>query len=94
MTNTEILALLQVDLGEMYPSIQREQYLNQTIDAARGFIAREGIDLTGSVEDGQLVEMYAAYLIRKRANDTGMPRMLRWALNNRLFSQKASVENA
>ena len=94
MTNTEILALLQVDLGEMYPSIQREQYLNQTIDAARGFIVREGIDLTGSVEDGQLVEMYAAYLIRKRANDTGMPRMLRWALNNRLFSQKASVENA
>lgn len=94
MTNAEILTLLQVDLGEMYPSTQRQAYLNQAISAAQAFIAREGISLTDSVEDGQLVEMYAAYLIRKRAEDTGMPRMLRWALNNRLFSQKASEENA
>ena len=90
MTNAEILTLLQVDLGEMYPSQQRQAYLNQAISAAQAFITREGVTLTDSVEDGQLVEMYAAYLIRKRAEDTGMPRMLRWALNNRLFSQKAS----
>lgn len=90
MTNAEILTLLQVDLGEMYPSQQRQAYLNQAISAAQAFITREGVTLTDSVEDGQLVEMYAAYLVRKRANDTGMPRMLRWALNNRLFSQKAS----
>lgn len=91
MTNAEILTLLQVDLGEMYPSQQRQAYLNQAISAAQAFITREGVTLTDSVEDGQLVEMYAAYLIRKRAEDTGMPRMLRWALNNRLFSQKAQV---
>lgn len=94
MTNAEILTLLQVDLGEMYPSTQRQAYLNQAITAAQAFISREGINLTDSAEDGQLVEMYAAYLIRKRAEDTGMPRMLRWALNNRLFSQKASEANA
>lgn len=94
MTNAEILTLLQVDLGEMYPSQQRQAYLNQAISAAQAFIAREGIDLTDSVEDGQLVEMYAAYLVRKRADDPGMPRMLRWTLNNRLFSQKASETNA
>ena len=94
MTNAEILTLLQVDLGEMYPSQQRQAYLNQAINAAQAFITREGVTLTDSVEDGQLVEMYAAYLIRKRAEDTGMPRMLRWALNNRLFSQKASETNA
>ena len=94
MTNAEILTLLQVDLGEMYPSQQRQAYLNQAISAAQAFISREGINLTDSVEDGQLVEMYAAYLIRKRADDPGMPRMLRWALNNRLFSQKASDTNA
>lgn len=94
MTNAEILTLLQVDLGEMYPSQQRQAYLNQAISAAQAFITREGVTLTDSVEDGQLVEMYAAYLIRKRAEDTGMPRMLRWALNNRLFSQKASETNA
>ena len=91
MTNAEILTMLQVDLGEMYPSTERTAYLNQAISAAQQFIAREGITLTDSVEDGQLVEMYAAYLIRKRADDPGMPRMLRWALNNRLFGQKAQV---
>ena len=94
MTNAEILTLLQVDLGEMYPSTQRQAYLNQAITAAQAFITREGITLTSSAEDGQLVEMYAAYLVRKRADDPGMPRMLRWALNNRLFSQKASEANA
>lgn len=91
MTNAEILTLLQVDLGEMYPSAQRKAYLNQAISAAQAFITREGVTLTDSVEDGQMVEMYAAYLIRKRAEDTGMPRMLRWALNNRLFGQKGQV---
>lgn len=99
MTNAEILTMLQVDLGELYPSEQRAAYLTQAISAAQSFIAREGINLTDSIEDGQLVEMYAAYLVRKRAvvetnQSSGiMPRMLRWALNNRLFSQKASETN-
>lgn len=85
--------MLQVDLGEMYPNEQRAAYLTQTISAAQAFIAREGITLTDSIEDGQLVEMYAAYLVRKRATTEPMPRMLRWTLNNRLFSQKAQVSD-
>lgn len=93
MDSGEILILLQADLGELYPSQQRAAYLEQAIASAQAFIAREGITLTDSVEDGQLVEMYAAYLIRKRATAEGMPRMLRWALNNRLFGQKASEVN-
>lgn len=51
------------------------------------------------IDDANLIVMYAAYLYRNRVNDsetgyktaisaTGMPRMLRYALNNRLFSQK------
>ena len=31
---------------------------------------------------------HLAYLVRKRATQEAMPRMLRWALNNRLFHQK------
>lgn len=93
MTNAEILTMLQVDLGELYPNEQRAAYLTQAISAAQAFIAREGITLTDSIEDGQLVEMYAAYLVRKRATTEPMPRMLRWALNNRLFSQKAQVSD-
>lgn len=95
MTDADILTVLRSDLGELYPSEQRLAYLTQAVNAAKEFITREGISLTDSVEDGQLVEMYAAYLVRKRASSEGdsvagaMPRMLRWALNNRLFAQKA-----
>lgn len=85
--------MLQVDLGEMYPNEQRAAYLTQAISAAQAFITREGVALTDSIEDGQLVEMYAAYLVRKRATTEPMPRMLRWTLNNRLFSQKAQVSD-
>lgn len=94
MTAADILTMLQVDLGELYPSEQRKAFLQQAIGAARAFISREGINLTESIEDGQLVEMYAAYLVRKRATEEAMPRMLRWALNNRLFSQKAGGQSA
>ena len=93
MTTAEILTMLQVDLGELFASEQRLAYLQQCINAAQQFIAREGINLTDSIEDGQLVEMYAAYLVRKRATQEPMPRMLRWALNNRLFSQNAQVSS-
>lgn len=89
MTAATVLPLLQVDLGELYPTDERKNYLSQVIDAAVAFIAREGITLEDTVEDLQLVEMYAAYLVRKRNTTEAMPRMLRWALNNRLFSQKS-----
>jgi hypothetical protein len=36
--------------------------------------------------------MYTSYLWRKRAEDAPMPRMLRWALNNRIMSEKAVAE--
>ena len=84
-----ILTMLQADLGELYPDENRAAYLKKNIEAARELIQREGVMIGESAEDVQLVEMYAAYLIRKRASSEGMPRMLRWALNNRLFGQKA-----
>ena len=89
MTAAIVLPLLQVDLGELYPTKDREEYLSQVVDEAIAFITREGITLEDTVEDLQLVEMYAAYLVRKRNTTEAMPRMLRWALNNRLFSQKS-----
>ena len=93
MQTAAVLPLLQVDLGELYPNDQRVAYLTQAISAATDFIAREGVRLTDSVEDVQLVEMYAAYLVRKRATQEPMPRMLRWALNNRILSQKAGGQS-
>ena len=91
MVDADILRLLQADLGVLCPTMERRDYLLQCIAAARAFLAREGVALTGSAEDGQLLGMYAAYLVRKRATSEPMSRMLRWAVNNRLFGQKAQV---
>ena len=84
MAQPDFMALLKIDLGIIGTAYDPQ--LVQLIDAARAFNAREGIALTDSAEDTQLLVMYAAYLFRKRATNEGMPRMLRWALNNRIFS--------
>lgn len=88
MKDAERLALLKIDLQLMTSAF--DGYLTALLGAAREMIAREGARLTDSAEDEQLLRMYAAYLYRKRAEDQpDMPRMLRWALNNRIFSAKA-----
>ena len=87
MDEATMLISLKVDLG-----ITTDAYdprLGQYIKAAKESIKTEGIKLTGSINDGNLVVMYAAWMWRKRDSGEGMPRMLRYQLNNRLFSQKA-----
>ena len=91
MTDETILAMLKVNLQIIAGNTLQDGYLQNLIATARQMITREGITLTDTIEDGNLVVMYAAYLYRKRADDAPiMPRMLRYALNNRLFSQKVS----
>ena len=91
MTQADLLKLLQADLNQLMPDETRLAQLQHLIATAIQLIAREGVTLTEpySAEDGQLIIMYAAYLFRKRATAEPMPRMLRWALNNRIFSEKA-----
>lgn len=92
MTQEDLIKLLKVDL--QLTTTAFDGYLAQLLAAAEGMIAREGVDLTDSAEDNQLRIMYADYLYRKRAGDNPqMPRMLRWALNNRLFGQKAGAQD-
>lgn len=92
MTDETILTMLKANLQIMPENTLQDEYLNSLIATARQMITREGIMLTDSIEDGNLVVMYAAYLYRKRADDAPvMPRMLRYAMNNRLFSQKVSA---
>lgn len=87
MTDAEKLTMLKVDLG-----ISVEAYdtrLSQYIQVAKQEIGREGITLSEEdLDDNNLVIMYAAYMWRKRESGDGMPRMLRYALNNRLFKKK------
>ena len=89
MTAADKLAMTKLNLEIPTANTLFDSYITNLITAAEQMISREGIVLTESIEDGNLVVMYAAYLYRKRAEDTPqMPRMLRYALNNRLFSQK------
>lgn len=89
MTAAELLTMTKLNLEIRAANTLYDEYISNLIDAAKQMISREGIVLTESIADGNLVVMYAAYLYRKRAEDSPqMPRMLRYALNNRLFSQK------
>ena len=71
----------------------KELELTQYIQSSVDYIEREGITLKYSdISDCLLVVMYAAWLYDKRKDGVAiMPRMLRYNLNNRLFSQKVKV---
>lgn len=91
MTKGDLLTILLANLDFVSVDTNRENYLNNLIDTAISLITREGATLKEpyTIEDGNLVVMYAAYLFRKRATNEPMPRMLRFALNNRIFGGKA-----
>lgn len=86
MDTSGVLSMLKVDLGITTASY--DQRLTALVCSAKEMITREGISLTEELEDVQLLVMYAAWLWRRRDTGDGMPRMLRYTLNNRLFSQK------
>lgn len=91
MTNSDILAMLKSNLqliGNTW-----DEYLTQLIEVSTREIEREGVELdTSQIDDVNLIVMYASYLYRKRNTDGPMPRMLRYALNNRLFAGKVEAE--
>ena len=92
MADSDILTILKVDLQIAVNRL--DEYLLALIQSARRFITQEGITLSDSMDDAVLVEMYAAYLYRRRREENAaMPRMLRYALNNRLLSEKGGQNN-
>lgn len=82
-----MLDMLRTDLG-----ITTNKYdvrLYKLIESAQKMIETEGITIDDTdSQDQQLVVSYAAWMWRRRDTMEGMPRMLRWQLNNRLMSQK------
>lgn len=90
MLDVDLLAMLKIDLGITAKAY--DERLMQYLQAAKAEITREGITLLETMEDDQLVVMYAAWSWRKRDTGEGMPRMLRYALNNRLFSEKMRTD--
>lgn len=82
-----ILDLLKVDLGITAGAY--DPRLTAMIRAAAVQIETEGITLNPEeIGDQQILVMYAAWMWRRRDTMEGMPRMLRYILNNRLFSEK------
>lgn len=90
MNKGDLLTLVQSNLDLLSVDTTRKSQLEFLIDTAIELIAREGVTLVEpyTSEDTNLIVMYASYLYRKRATDEAMPRMLRWALNNRIFGRK------
>lgn len=88
MTDEQILAMLKSNLSMM--TTAQDNYLEFLIESSKKNIAEMGITLDlNESDDVNLVVMYAAYLFRKRAEDNPvMPRMLQFAIHNRLFSEK------
>jgi hypothetical protein len=87
LKNEDILTILKTDL--QISTTAYDAYFMNLINFSQAAITREGVSLEETTEDGMLVEMYAAYLYRKRRDENiTMPRSLRYALNNRLISQK------
>lgn len=97
MTDADKLAILKIDLG--ITSTAYDERLAQYLLAARKEIEREGVTLslddpaadpptTESIDDANLQVMYAAWMWRRRDTGEGIPRMIRWQINNRLFDLK------
>ena len=82
-----MLEMLKTDLGIV--SSAYDTRLQQYLDSAQAEIIREGasLDLT-NIGDMQLVVSYAAWMWRRRDEMTGMPRMLRYQLNNKVLAGK------
>ena len=81
-----LLPLLKIDLGIVTDAYNSR--LTAYIENAQKEISREGVTLGDEVDDDHLTIMYAAWTWRKRETGEGMPRMLRYALNNRVMSQR------
>ena len=87
-TPSTTLTMLKIDLG--LTTTAYDDRLTQLLASSTAAIRREGattIDVNDPL-DAQLVVMYAAWQWRRRDTMEAMPRMLRWALNNRVLGQK------
>lgn len=82
-----LLVSMKVDLG--IKSDAYDERLADQIRTAIQEITAEGATLEDTARDRNLVLMYAEWRWRCRVTQEPMGRMLRLALNNRIFGEKA-----
>lgn len=87
-----MLTMLKINLG--IASNGYDTRLAQILETSEKAIKAEGASTLDkdNLEDAQLIVMYASWIWRRRDSGEGMPRMLRWSLNNRIFGEKARAE--
>lgn len=87
-----MLSMLKVDLGLTTDAY--DERLTQYLASAAAMLSREGVKLTdGEAEDMQLQVMYARWLWNRRDGMEGMPRMLRWHINQRVCAASMAEED-
>ena len=94
MTYEQLLAMLKIDIGFTSSGATKiDERLTQLLKASEKYIISEGATTLNknNIDDAQLIVMYAAYLWRRRDTQDDMPRMVRYAINNRVFSEKMAV---
>lgn len=87
-----ILSRLKVDIG-IKGTTAYDERLQEIIESSYQSIIEEGVaTLDASIErDIELIVMYSSWVWNFRRTGDKMPQMLRWNLNNRIFSEKAKI---
>lgn len=94
MTDEQLLTMLKIDIGFTSSGATKiDTRLSQLLQAAEKYIIAEGATTLNrnNIDDAQLIVMYAAWLWRRRDTQDGMPRMIRYAINNRVFAEKMVI---
>ena len=91
MDATLLMTALKTDLG--ITSERFDERLADRLDEAQAALTDLGIALEDTVQDRDLVVMYAGWLWRSRVDGSEMPPMLKKARNNRLFGRKMRTED-
>lgn len=88
------LQLFKIDMGITHNL--RDVFFSNLIESSYSELKGMGIDFnstTSTAEDTQLIVDYSSWMYRKRQEDVGLPRRLRFKINNRIIS-KAGATNA
>ena len=86
-----LLAGIKVDL-QIQGSVAYDDRLCEYIDAAVQEIERQGATLTEeTAENNSIIQSYVCWRWRTRDTMSGMPRALRFSINNLVFSQHAKT---
>lgn len=98
MTESELIERVidDLEISTEYMDESAKEATNRKValcvEAAQEYITREGVTLTDSSGDNQLVIVFASFLYRG-GDSVRMPKMLRYQLNNRIMQEAITGYN-